>query len=596
MEHSLATLPGRSLCAIYTRKSFQPPIGQEITSLESQRAICSSYIASQQHKGWTELAKRYDDSGRTGANLDRPALKELMSDIENGLVGIVVVYKLDRVSRTLLDFVRLMDFFERYGVVFVAITQNFDTSDTMGRLIRDILLTFAQFEREIAIDRMRDKKMVLRQSGLWIGGDAPLGYDLRRGKLVPNGLEGPAVRCIFETYVATKRVSEVHKKLIDLGHRRKIWKTGGGLLKGGGPITLSSLHHILRNPVYVGEVTHRGERYPGIHEPIIERALWEAAQLVLKEREQFKPRLPDHILTSIIFDSHGRRMYARNFAAVGKRRVRGVRYYESAAKTDEFGQGVGRTRAQADQLERLVVEALKALLLDRARLRAILMQANVFGLTLEDLSRVSPAAAARLGKLDVRKLSTAMKSLLARVEVAEDCVRVIVRAYALAKFIGWDGVGHFTLTDLELARATRMHVLAIPVALVRRRRTSWLPVERKGAATCPNARLVRLISEARSAQELLFGERDKSVDEIARLSGRRIGSFSRLVRLNYLAPDIVTAIVDGTQPPSLTPRQLIECDLPIDWELQRRILGFPARPQLAVLSTDVVPRLAVGSS
>jgi DNA invertase Pin-like site-specific DNA recombinase len=132
-------------CAIYTRKSFQPPLGQEITSLESQRAICSSYIASQQHKGWIELAKQYDDAGRSAANLDRPALKDLIADIENGLVEIVVVYKLDRISRTLLDFVRLMDFFERYGVVFVAITQNFDTSDSMGRLIRNVLLTFAQF-------------------------------------------------------------------------------------------------------------------------------------------------------------------------------------------------------------------------------------------------------------------------------------------------------------------------------------------------------------------------------------------------------------------------------------------------------------------
>jgi DNA invertase Pin-like site-specific DNA recombinase len=198
-------------CAIYTRKSFQPPLGQEITSLESQRAICSSYILSQQHKGWIELTKHYEDSGRSGASLDRPALRELMSDIENGLIEIVVVYKLDRISRTLLDFVRLMDFFERYGVVFVAITQNFDTSDSMGRLVRNVLLTFAQFEREIASDRMRDKRMVMKQNGLWTGGDAPLGYDLRRGRLFPNDLEAPAVRCIFETYVATKRVSAVHK-------------------------------------------------------------------------------------------------------------------------------------------------------------------------------------------------------------------------------------------------------------------------------------------------------------------------------------------------------------------------------------------------
>ena len=186
-------------CAICTRKSSQPPLDQEVTSLESQRAICSAYIASQQHKRWIELTKPYDDSGRSGSNLVRPALQELVSDIELGLIDIVLVYKLDRITRTLLDFVRLIDFFDKYEVVFVSITQNFDTGDSMGRLIRNILLTFAQFEREIASDRMRDKKMVMKQRGYWTGGDPPIGYDLRRGKLVINRTEEEAVRCAFDT-------------------------------------------------------------------------------------------------------------------------------------------------------------------------------------------------------------------------------------------------------------------------------------------------------------------------------------------------------------------------------------------------------------
>jgi site-specific DNA recombinase len=571
-------------CAIYTRKSFQPPVGQEITSLESQRTICSSYIASQQHKGWIELAKCYEDAGRSAASLDRPALRDLISDIENGLVEIVVVYKLDRISRTLLDFVRLMDFFERYGVIFVAITQNFDTSDSMGRLIRNVLLTFAQFEREIASDRMRDKRMVMKQRGMWVGGDAPLGYDLRLGKLLPNGLEAPAVRCIFETYVATGRVSEVHKRLMALGHRRKIWKAKSGSVRGGGPIALSSLHHILRNPAYIGEVTHKGQRYPGLHEPIVDRTLWDAAQVVLKRREQFKPRLPDHVLTGILFDSHGRRMYARNFSSGARNRVKAVRYYESPVGTGALGESIRRVRAQADQLEAIVLEALKALLSDRIRIRPILMQANIFGSLLDDLTCYAPAAASRLGKLGIRQLSVALKSLVTRIEVAEDCVRVIIRALALAKFIGWDGVGFFKLSDLELARASRLQVLVIPVAMLRQRRTSWLPIEKKTSCGCPDTRLIQLIKEARSAHELLLCERDKSVHEIARLARRRVGSFSRLVRLNYLAPDILTAIVDGAQPPTLTRRRLIECDLPIDWELQRRVLGFPPKQRMAVLA------------
>jgi site-specific DNA recombinase len=222
------TLARARRCAIYTRKSAEPPAGQEISSLESQRTICTAYICSQQHKGWTPIAKQYDDAGRSGANLDRPALQALMSDIDAGLVAIVIVYKLDRITRTLLDFVRLMDFFERYGVAFVAITQNFDTSDSMGRLIRNVLLTFAQFEREIASDRMRDKKMVMSQRGLWTGGTPPLGYDLRKGKLVINPREAETVRCIFETYVESQRISAVHKRLLAEGRQRKLRTSQSG--------------------------------------------------------------------------------------------------------------------------------------------------------------------------------------------------------------------------------------------------------------------------------------------------------------------------------------------------------------------------------
>ena len=211
------------------------------------------------------------------------------------------------------------------------------------------------------------------------------------------------------------------------------------------------------------------------------------------------------------------------------------------------------------------------------------MTANVFGSLLEDLSHFAPAAAARLDRLSIRQASIALKGLLTRVEVGEDCVRLIIRAFALAKFIGWDGVGLFRLTEAEMVRATWLHMVVIPVSVTRRRRVSWLPVQKKRSTSIPDLRLVRLIREARSAQDLLFSQREKPVVEIARETGRRIGSFSRLVRLNYLAPDIVSAIIDGTQPTSLTRRQLIGCDLPMDWELQRRLLGFPPKCELAVL-------------
>lgn len=562
-------------CAIYTRKSFDAPPGQEVTSLESQRAICSAYIASQQHKAWREIAKPYDDSGKTGANLARPALQELLADIEAGVIEIVVVYKLDRITRTLLDFVRLIDFFERYGVAFVSITQNFDTSDSMGRLIRNILLTFAQFEREIASDRMRDKKMVMKQRGLWTGGDAPIGYDLKKGRLIVNPAEAKAVRCIFETYVETRRISATHKRLIADGHRRKIWRTRSGEKKGGGHISLTSLHHVLANPVYIGDLTHRGQRHPGVYEPIIGQSLWDAAQAVLKEREQFKPRQPRHLLTGLLVDAFGRRMVAREVhggTAAG-------RYYSSAFAAWAERQRIRPMRLRADAIEQLVIELVKRLMSERTRLRPLLTRAGYHGLQIDALSDAGNAAALRLDRLTVLQLSGAFKSLLHRVEVTDDRVFVTLRLAAVADFIAWDGIGLFRGGEAELARTGLTHVEEVAVSMARERRKTWLRIAPKQGDTAPCPKLLALLEDARDAQALTYRYRSQTVGELAHLLKRKPASFARLVRLNYLAPDIVAAIIDGTQPTSLTRGRLMECDLPLDWTLQRRLLGFPSRQE-----------------
>ena len=571
----LVTVQGRR-CAIYTRKSFDAPPGQEVTSLESQRAICSSYIASQQHKGWIEVAKPYDDAGKSGANLARPALQDLLSDVEAGVVEIVVVYKLDRITRTLLDFVRLIDFFERYGVAFVSITQNFDTSDSMGRLIRNVLLTFAQFEREIASDRMRDKKMVMKQRGLWTGGDAPIGYDLKKGRLVVNEPEARAVRCIFETYAETKRIAATHKRLIAEGHRRKIRRLKSGERRGGGLISLTSLHHVLGNPVYIGDLTYRGQRQPGIHVPIIEPALWDAVQAVRKEREQFKPRQPRHLLTGILVDAFGRRMLARE---IGRGPASG-RYYASAFAAWAMRQKIRPMRIKADAIERLVIEVLKRLLSERTRLRPLLMKAGYHGLQIDDLSDAATAAAVRIERLTIVQLSAALKSLMHRVEVGDERVFLTLRIDALADFIAWDGIGLFSHAESNLARTGLTHVEEVAISMARERRKTWLPLSPHTAPTAPCPKLLELIEQARDAQALAYRYRRQTVSELAHALKRKPASFSRLVRLNYLAPDIVAAIVDGTQPADLTRRRLLECDLPLDWSLQRRLLGFPARQEM----------------
>lgn len=231
-------------CAIYTRKSVDPDLGQEFNSLESQRSICASYVASQRPNGWAEIPKHYDDAGQSGASLARPALQDLLSDVESGLIDVVIIYKLDRITRTLLDFVRLMDLFNHYGVSFVAVTQNFDTADSTGRLILNILLTFAQFEREIVSDRLKDKFTAMRQRGMFVGGNVPYGYDLADKKLVINPHEGEIVRWIFERYLKVKSFPKIACELAQMGvvRRSRISKRGH-LVKGRG-ICASSVFNI----------------------------------------------------------------------------------------------------------------------------------------------------------------------------------------------------------------------------------------------------------------------------------------------------------------------------------------------------------------
>lgn len=575
-------------CAIYTRKSATPPLDQEVTSLESQRAICSAYIASQQHKGWTEFAKSYDDAGRSGANLTRPALQELVTDIELGLIDIVLVYKLDRITRTLLDFVRLIDFFEKYDVVFVSITQNFDTSDSMGRLIRNILLTFAQFEREIASDRMRDKKMIMKQRGFWTGGDPPLGYDLKRGKLVINAPEEAAVRCIFDTFIRTGSIKKVHDRLALEGHRRKIRKTKSGKRMGGGPIGLTSLHHILRNPVYVGDVTYRKERWPGIHQPILDQSAWAKTQSMLDKRKGGRPNRPEHVLRGFIFDSCGRRMNGRfegNATGV-------CRNYVSAEVRWGVQQKLRPTRVRADQLEKLVIAALTQIMSDRRRLRRLLTGIGLIAPQLDQLCDCGCTAAVRLVKLDLRKLAQVLKILIYRIDIQQECVRLTVRAQSIARFIAWDGVGNFSVDGLELVRAMHLHAIDIPASVDRERRRICVPVEEcVSPVSTPRRDLLALLEDARRAQELVFAHRDVSVTQMAWSLGKKPAIFGRLIRLNYLAPDIVTAIIDGTQPADLTRGKLIDCDLPIDWELQRQLLGFPPKRRDAVGAAATHPFL-----
>ena len=283
------TLAPRKRCAIYTRKSTDEGLDQEYNSLEAQRDAGLAFVTSQRHEGWSAVQDGYDDGGFSGGNLDRPGLKRLLADIEDGRVDIVVVYKIDRLTRSLPDFAKLVDVFDRNGVSFVSVTQQFNTTTSMGRLTLNILLSFAQFEREVTGERIRDKIAASKAKGMWMGGMPPLGYDVVERKLVINTPEADLVRDIFRRYAEHGSAAEIVRELAIEGRTTKAWQTQGGLFREGRPIDQQYLFTMLRNRIYLGEIQHKGTSYPGQHDAIIDQQLWNAAHAFV-ERRKHGPR------------------------------------------------------------------------------------------------------------------------------------------------------------------------------------------------------------------------------------------------------------------------------------------------------------------
>ena len=339
-------------CAVYTRKSSEEGLEQAFNSLDAQREACEAYIQSQKPEGWVPIDDRYDDGGISGATLERPALERILADIEAGLVDIVVVYKIDRLSRSLMDFAKLVGVFETHGVTFVSITQQFNTTTPMGRLTLNILLSFAQFEREVTAERIRDKVAASRRKGMWMGGNVPLGYDVKERKLVVNPEEAATVRMIFERFPAVGSATALVKSLV----------AKGVVTKRGKPIDKGALYRLLNNRVYIGEAVHKGKSYPGEHEAIVSRALWDKVHVVLKESPRVRANITraqtPALLKGLVFGADGRAMTPTHT----RKRGRLYRYYAAVGLAKgEIPAGVVR-RVPAAEIEAAVVHEFRAIL------------------------------------------------------------------------------------------------------------------------------------------------------------------------------------------------------------------------------------------
>jgi DNA invertase Pin-like site-specific DNA recombinase len=568
----------RKRCAIYTRKSTEHGLQQDFNTLDAQRAVCSAYIQSQQHRGWSECGRAYEDAAQSGATLERPAMKALLADIERGRVDVVVVYKLDRLSRSLLDFVRLIDVFQRYGVSFVCITQNFDTADSLGRLVMNVLLTFAQFEREMTGDRIRDKKRAMVSNGLWPGGRAPLGYDLIHHHLVINRPEAAIVREVFSLYLEHQSLTAVGRICRRKGYRSKVNVSKDGNRSGGVLLRTASVRKLLMNPVYAGFLLSSGKLSRGVHESIVSVETWERVS-ALRERqiaERWK-LAPPELLGGLIYDCFGRSMTANRLQRRGKIHV----HYRSNQSAWGLRHGVKRMRIEAPEADRIVLSAIQHFLSTRAELRGLLADLGRSASELRAACHKAPVASRRLEAISPDQLRSAIQGLVRHVEVSRERIKIVTRALEFEQLLDWNFVGLFR-RQTEDSDGSIAHVIDIacagPVRLERRFR---LPIAAADKSTKRiNNGLRKLVSDARSAWALVERDRRSCPAYLARQCNMSVSHFMRLLRVSYLAPDIITAILDGAQPPELTRRGLLDANLPLDWALQRKLFGFAEQPPM----------------
>jgi site-specific DNA recombinase len=349
----------RVRCAVYTRVSTEYGLDQEFNSLDAQQEAAEAYIRSQAHDGWTLVRTRYDDGGYSGGSTERPALQRLLADIRERKIDIIVVYKVDRLTRSLADFAKLVELFDAHGVSFVSVTQQFNTTTSMGRLTLNVLLSFAQFEREVTSERIRDKIGASKRKGIWVGGMVPLGYVSRDKKLVIESEEAERVRTIFQRYL---EIGSIGRLLVDLRPRgivTKIRHLSDGRTVGGIPFTRGPLAYLLRNRFYIGEVVFKGEVCPAEHPPILDRDLFEAVQRKLAEQHNGYHAARSNseaLLMGRIFDDRGNRMTPSHSRKEGMRH----RYYVSSALIQGRREAAGSvSRVPAGKVEAVVVEAIR---------------------------------------------------------------------------------------------------------------------------------------------------------------------------------------------------------------------------------------------
>jgi len=566
----------KTRCAVYTRKSSEEGLEQEFNSLHAQREACEAYVASQRQEGWILVPDRYDDGGVSGGTLERPALKRLLADIETGLVDVVVVYKVDRLSRALADFARLVEVFERHGVSFVSVTQQFNTTSSMGRLTLNMLLSFAQFEREVTSERIRDKIAASKRKGMWMGGFVPLGYDARDRSLVINDPEAETVRTVYRLYLELGNVRRVKEEADRLGLKTKVRRAEGGSTSGARPLSRGYIYKLLGNPIYAGRIAHKGATYEGQHGAIIDAETWEAVQVALAgnvyRRRSGNGASEPSLLAGLLHDEHGNRLSPSHAVKKGVR----YRYYVSQALLQNRDNEAGAVvRMPAREIEELVNGQVAAFLGDAGQV------IDELGASLppRDQQRLIAAArkqADRWSRLSTSERRAFILHVAAGVTVAEKEIRIVLRRDAFRQALLEDRPSADT-ADVDPDPAGQraecgrfsLHVPARLKLCSGEMRLVIPPGNARELRSRPNAALIKALTRAHRWKERLFSGEAPSIATIAGEEGVTERYVGRVMRLAFLAPDIVEAILDGQQPTDLALERLMK-GVPLEWGVQRR--------------------------
>jgi DNA invertase Pin-like site-specific DNA recombinase len=546
-------------CAIYTRKSSEEGLDQQFNSLHAQREACAAYVASQKAEGWMLLPTEYNDGGLSGGTLERPAMQRLLADVDEGLVDQIVVYKIDRLTRSLADFAKIVERLDSAGASFVSVTQSFNTATSMGRLTLNMLLSFAQFEREVTAERIRDKIAASKRKGLWMGGNVPLGYEADGRTLKINEAEAVTVRTLYDLYVRLGTVRAVKDEAARLGLRSKKRVSPSGRISGGTPFDRGHIHHMLTNPVFAGRIRHRKVIHEGQHPAIIDPGVWEAVQEQLKA-EAAKTRGKDtaaspyrSLLVGKLFDETGDRLTPSH----GKTRS-GIRhrYYVSHRLVARSGEkDVTGWRLNAQMLEELTVRIAV-----RHLGAAAFPAAAIIDATADELIAAHGRVVERIGEDiqdDIRARSVA--DLIARIDLAPGQIGIAFDPAAISSLLNVAG----DRVDPDQLRLTTPFTM--------RRRGVETKLILGNEARPPDRKLIANIAAALSWLDRIRA--GKAYNEIADEDGVPKYRVQQAICYAFLAPDIIRQVLQGRQPVGLTSKWIFRHSLPLGWAEQRALIA-----------------------